>query len=250
MPKTKIALTGRKDLPQSAFNFDWENTNSGATCIFQILDSTCVDGFPRQSRVRVLMTENKNVYVVDFGTLGNLKASENIGNISLNDVKPELRIVSADSETEGLLLGSVKLPKSDKTGSADGILHFQKKDTTPLLWDLEINEVDFPVLFLNEEIDDCVNWVQSDPVFLGAVFPVVIERVFTKIFDSDSGQDDGWMAQWILWAEQSMGCDKFPASGTDDRGVLEDWLKNATSTILTKMDLLKDAVTQLNKAEG
>lgn len=245
MPKTTIALTGRRNLPQSAFNFDWENIGNGATCIFEILDREVVKDLPRNSRVRILMAENKNVHLADFGTLDDLKTSISLPGVVLSDIKPELRIVSTQTETDGLLLASTKLPKSDKTGSADGILHFQPKDTTPLLWELYISETDFPVLFLSEEIEDCVSWVQSDPVFLTTVFPVVIEKVFTQIFRSEGGLEEGWMYQWILWSQQ-MGCEKFPVSG-DEEDFQTQWLEPSISTILAKMDLLKGALQRLNE---
>ncbi|MEW7009433.1 hypothetical protein [Lentilitoribacter sp. EG35] len=246
MPKQTIPLTGRKNLAQSDFNFDWQNDENGTICIFEILNQKAVQDFPANSRVRVLMTENKNVYIADFGTLEKPNSTFSFEGVSLNDVKPELRIVSEDVSSNGLLLGSTKLPKTNKNGDTEGILHFQLKDTSPFLWELSMSENDFPVLYVNENIESAITWVKSDPVFLISVFPVVIEQVFTCIFKSDSGYEEGWMYEWVQWVEQSMGCKQFPKT-SNNLNFFQEWLDDAKSTILAKMNLLPDAIGKIDE---
>ena len=246
MTKTAIKFTGRKSLPQSAFNFDWKEGSDGVVCIFELLDKSKVEGFPPESRVRVMLSENKSVHFADFGTLGDLKTSATLDKASLISPSVELRIVNHGSGKEHLLLGSAKLPKSNNSGDAEGILHFQKKDTTPFLWELSVEEDSFPILYLNEKMEskvDPILWVKSNPVFLVSVFPVVIEKVFSKIFESGGKLDEGWMFAWVNWAEKTMGCDKFPStSNVED---FETWLEAAKSVILTKMDLFSEALNSL-----
>ncbi len=251
MTKTSIRLTGRKALPQSAFSFDWNDTADGVVCILDILDKSQVQNFPPDSRIQVMLSENKSVYFADFGTLENMSSSVSFEGVNWVSPSAELRIAHQGTERNHLLLGSTKLPKSNNSGDAEGILHFQKKDTSPFLWELSIEEDAFPTLFLNEKMEgkvDPIIWVKSNPVFLISVFPTVIEKVFHKIFETNGKLDEGWMYLWVQWAEKTMGCENFPSgSDTDD---FSTWVRNSTSTILAKMNLLPDALATLNGQEA
>lgn len=246
MTKTSIRLTGRRSLSQSAFSFDWNDTSNGVVCFLDILDKSHVQNFPPDSRIQVMLSENKSVHFADFGTLENMKSSVSFGGVSWVSPSAELRIAHHGTERNHLLLGSTKLPKSNNSGDAEGILHFQKKDTSPFLWEVSVEEDAFPTLFLNEKMEgkvDPIIWVKSNPIFLLSVFPTVIEKVFLKIFETDGKLDEGWMYLWVLWAEKTMGCDKFPTGSDQDD--FSNWLNNAKSTILAKMDLLPDALATL-----
>jgi hypothetical protein len=246
MTKTSIRLTGRKSLPHSAFSFDWNETTSGVVCTLDVLDKGQVRNFPPDARVQVMLSENKSVHFADFGTLENMSSSVSLEGVSWVSPSAELRIAHNGHERNHLLLASAKLPKSNNSGDAEGILHFQKRDTSPFLWELSVEEDAFPTLYLSEKMEakvDPIIWVKSSPVFLISVFPTVIEKVFQKIFETDGKMDEGWMYLWVLWAEKTMGCEKFPSGSDPDE--FSTWLTSATSTILAKMDLLPEALATL-----
>ena len=149
MAKTTIRLTGRKSLPHSAFDFDWVDTKDGAIATLNIIDSDVMANFPADAHVRVALRENKNVHLVDFGTIDNLKTAVRLSGVVLTSPGAELRIIDNDILSKHLLLGSTRLPKVANKGDAEGILHFQVKDTTPFLWELSIEDDAYPVLYLS-----------------------------------------------------------------------------------------------------
>lgn len=251
MAKTTIRLTGRKSLPHSAFDFDWVDTKDGAIATLNIIDSDVMANFPADAHVRVALRENKNVHLMDFGTIDNLKTAVRLSGVVLTSPGAELRVIDNDILSKHLLLGSTRLPKVANKGDAEGILHFQVKDTTPFLWELSIEDDAYPVLYLSDKLQekiDPVLWVRSNHQFMLAVFPTVIERIFHHIFNHDSPVDEGWMSDWISWAETSMGCASFPAGDSEEQ--LEQWLNDATSRIVGRMGLLDEFVNSLKDENG
>lgn len=246
MPKTTIRLTGRKSLPHSAFDFDWVESKGGTIAVLNILESNVLSDFPPDARVRVALRENKNVHLVDFGTLDSLNSTVRLEGVDLTSPSAELRVVRSGTENEHLLLGSTRLPKVANKGDTEGILHFQVKDTTPFLWELNIEEDAYPVLYLSDKLEEKVDpvlWVTSNQQFMTAVFPTVIEKVFQHIFLHDSPAEEGWMSDWIAWAETTMGCKSFPENDNDE--LQEQWLVESSSRIIGKMGLLDEFVNSL-----
>lgn len=244
MAKTTIRLTGRKSLPQNAFDFEWVGNEEGVITRLSIIDYSVLAGFPADARIRVALRENKNINIVDFGTLDNLTPSVQIYGILLISPSAELRVIQSHTEEEHLLLGSVKLPKIANKGDAEGILHFQVKNTTPLLWELVIEEDAYPVLYLSDRLEEKVDpvlWVRSNHLFMITVFPELIDKVFRYIFSNDSPTNEGWMTDWITWAESAMGCPDFPVDANEDQ--LNKWLADSISTITGKMGLLDDFIS-------
>lgn len=213
MRKT-IRLTGRKQLAQSAFDFRFSKLNGESVGTLAIKDQTELQGFPPNAEIRVKLTENKLVRVLDFGTVSHPAPSAKVDSDTFRAPSCQVRVVNRAEDREGMLLGSTRTWTLTSAGEPDGILLFQPAPIAPRLWKLDIRDEGQPLLYIDEGITDAGLWARTDPIFAACVLPAVVTELMRTILHSDGPPESGWEADWIRWADELMPTTEPPYNGS------------------------------------
>jgi hypothetical protein len=185
---------------------------------------------PPDAELRVKLSENKLVEVLRFGTLAKPAATAEIQDTNFLAPSCQVRVVSRANGSDGLLLASTNSWTYRSGGHPDGILLFQPAPTAPRLWRLDIRDEEYPILYVDERIPDAGLWAKTDPIFNASILPHIVNEVMLEILRGDSAPDEGWMADWLLWADNVMPGAKPPFGKSDkDRKAWIDELIDAFS---------------------
>jgi hypothetical protein len=244
MRKT-IALTGRKQLPLNAFDFQISEVQGKRVAALSLVNPSVFKGMSAEAEIRVRLYENKFVEILKFGTVGKPVTTTEIAGSAFAAPSCQVRIVG-QSDKDGLLLGSTKPWTYKSDGDTDGILLFQPFDTSPLAWKLDIRDDENPILYVDKRIPDAAHWARTNPIFTACIFPHVIERVFRRIFEeSQSKPEDGWMSQWVGWAEKLVPTESKLFGQYDKDNA--DWVEGLIATFAAKHKLADGVVNKLTK---
>jgi hypothetical protein len=238
-----IRLTGRRQLPVSAFDFQLRDVGDSQVATLTLADPGVARLFPLDASVRVKLTENKRVEILRFGTLGDLKIDLDVPGVRFQAPSCQIRIVK-NAEPDGLLLGST-VSWTYKTGSVqEGILQFQPADVRPRLWRLDIRDEEFPIVYLDRQLPDATNWATT-PTFAALVLPTVVKEIFRHIWTKTRGvkPDDGWMAHWLAWAESIAPGHQWPR----DNDEAEVWFDGLVETFLQRHGIAGLAIAELSR---
>ena len=249
--RRRIRLTGRKQLPKSVAAAKIIELPGRRMLALSLGDRVLSGRFPPDSRVVMVLKENKLIELVEFGTLGSLKNTAEITNTAFANPTCQLRIVSPDRQQIGLLLGStdtwslISVSDVHQRGKK-GILCFQPDDIAPRAWKLEIRDNDYPVVKVDKRIPDVRTWVRTDPVFIGFVLPAIVSQVFDEILLEPSEPDADWMKDWLAWANSFMPGNKAPYGATPSEK--KEWVELLIDSFSHKFRLSDKLVTQLANA--
>ncbi len=238
--RNTIRLTGRKQLPVMAFDLTIEEIGEQRRAKLSCVDHSYLKGFPLDAEIRLRLSENKFVEVLNFGTIGKPIETVEVRNSSFGAPSCQVRIVKSDAVNSGLLLGSTKNWTYKSDGQTDGILLFQPGPTRPRAWRLDVRDDENPILYVDERIEDASAWAKSDPVFLACVLPYVISEVFGWILETGSEPEDGWMEQWVRWAESLLPNEDMPFKG--DAKTKREWIEKLTTTFAARHRLADQMV--------
>lgn len=217
-----IRLTGRKQLPVSCAKVAIREVGEKRVVTLAIADPNVFKGFPHSARIALKLVENKQMELLDFGTLGAPKAIVDLGNSTFSDPSCQLRVADTGADHLGILLGSTKpwRMETDRTpqqGGVRGILRFQPKDIAPRAWRLDIQENAHPVVEIDERIPDPRTWARNNPVFVAAVLPSIVQLIFEDILSKPDPADFEWMNDWLGWAQTLMPGYPPPKYDTDPK---------------------------------
>ena len=87
-----IRLTGRRQLPRSSVAVTMRDVSGKQVLTCAIRDAQAFKGFPISARLEVRLVENKQVELVDFGTIGSPKHAVDLQNQSFVDPGVQLRV--------------------------------------------------------------------------------------------------------------------------------------------------------------
>lgn len=240
-----IRLTGRRQLAISAFGFRFVEVHGKRVATLTIANPAELKSFPPDAEIRVKLVENKLVEILRFGTVAKPATTADVAETSMIAPSCQIRIVSRTTEKDGLLLGSTKRWTYKSGSDPDGILLFKTAETKPRSWKLDFNnEEDHPILYIDERIPDGALWAKTDPVFTGCVFPHVIGEVMGRILQMGSRPEDGWMKDWLLWAEALMPGSQPPFAdslGEDQR----EWIDQLVETFAFRHELADEILRKL-----
>jgi len=240
-----IHLTGRKELPASAFDVELVSDESGDHLRLQILPDTNGQDPLRElkpeAKLKVRVFENYVVDVVSFGTLGNRKAEAELPRGRYTAPTCQIRIVSNDEP--GKLLASSRSRRAGPEGQLEGILSFLPYDTAPRLWELVLEDDNYPVLRVDKNLPNVAAWSSTDPVFLAAVLPTVIEQVWRRILEDGEPPEEGWKSDWLHWARTMIPGTNPPIHASVDER--ESWLQSLGDTFARRHQLAKLARLRL-----
>lgn len=236
-----IRLTGRRQLPVSAFDFQLRDVGDSQVATLTVADPQVTRQFPLNAAVRVKLVENKRVEILRFGTVGDLRIDVDVPGARFQAPSCQIRIVES-AEPDGLLRGSTA-SWTYKTGSVqEGILQFQTADVRPRLWRLDIRDEEFPIVYLDRELPDATTWATT-PTFGALVLPAVVKEIFRHIWHRTQGvrPEDGWMAHWLAWADSIAPGQKMPGDEDD----AEAWCDGLVDTFLQRHGIAGLAIAEL-----
>jgi hypothetical protein len=240
-----IHLTGRKELPASTFDIELLSDETGDRLKLQIMpDANGQDPlqeFPVSADLKVRVFENYVVDVLSFGTIGNRKAEVPLPKGRYRTPTCQVRIVNKDEP--GKLIASSRTRRTGVAGQLEGILSFLPYETAPRLWQLVLESDNYPILRVDKEIPNVAAWASTDPVFLAAVLPTIIEQVWHRILDDGEQPEEGWKADWLHWARAMMPGTVPPVTGSIEEK--EQWLQNLGDAFARRHQLAKLARMKL-----
>ena len=225
--RTRIRLTGRRQLPYSCVEAKLVELGSARYVVMKAAKKQVFGNFPPTAYVKLRLFENKVSETLEFGTLGAMRNRVELRTRTFSAPSCQLRVVGADAESEGRLLGStntwtMRADSDDADGKdSESMLLFQPHDVAPLSWKLEIRDDDYPILYIDRSIPQSKSWARNDPVFLSCVLPAVIRELFDDIL-VEGPPERHWVKAWLGWAEQLMPGEKLPQPR--DRNERQKWI--------------------------
>ena len=148
--RKRIRLTGRKQLPRSAVEAKVVEIGDKKLVSMTIANPTAFKKMPDTARIKLRLFENKFSETLEFGTLGAMKTTAEIRSGAFSAPSCQLRVVAANDEQKGLLLGStdtwtMRTGGDDEGGAAsEGILLFQPHEIAPRSWKLDVRKMTIP----------------------------------------------------------------------------------------------------------
>lgn len=233
--RRKIRLTGRRQLRVNAFDFQIAKVQGKSIASLSIIDPGHLKGLSSNAEIRVKIVENKLVEILRFETVGKPIVTTELTGTDFLAPSCQVRLVANSSETEGMLLRSTKNWTYKSDGQTGGILRFQPSKTAPRTWKLELREEEYPILYVDNQIPEAAHWARTNTVFSACVLPHVIGAIFRHIFETGSKPDDGWMADWTVWAATLIP-DRPPPFGTSAKDE-QDWVDDLIESFAAKQKL-------------
>jgi hypothetical protein len=214
-----------------------------------ITDPAAFKGFSANAHVTLRLVENKQMELLDFGTVGAPKPFVELANSSFGDPSCQLRVADTRPDHLGLLLGSTKTWRlnSDRTpqqGGVRGILRFQPAAIAPRAWKLDIQENAHPVVLVDKRINDPRTWAKTNPVFVACVLPAILQMVFSDILSKPDPADTEWMADWLKWADTLMPGNPPPEDSQDSKAC-NDWIEQLIESFCQRHRLSDRIVNEL-----
>lgn len=117
--------------------------------------------------------------------------------------------------------------------------------TTVLPWKLDIRDNDYPIVQIDERIDDARTWAKTDPIFSNSILPAVMRELFDYILQQGEEGATDWTADWLAWADSLM--QRKPPFGGDyiER---RDWIESLIESFCLRHNLADHLLRHL-KAE-
>lgn len=249
-----IRLTGRKQLPVSCTNVAIRDIGAKKVVTLAIADKSAFRGFPQSARLTLKLVENKQMELLDFGTLGAPKPVADLKNLTFSDPSCQLRIADTGADHLGILLGNtnswrLESDRAPKEGGVRGILRFLPKNIAPRAWRLDIQENAHPVVEIDERIPDPRSWARNNPVFVAAVLPSIIQMIFEDILSKPDPGDFAWMNDWLRWAEALMP--GYPAPKHDsDHKERSEWIDRLIDSFCQRHRLSDRIVNDMIRPEA
>ena len=208
--RRRIRLTGRRQLRKSSVNARILDRGDEKWIEMTVQDARALQSFPDDAQVRLRLFENKCSETINFGTINKIRQVEKIKNGAFSAPSCQLRVVAGAQQDRGRLLGSTDTwtlrVKEPNTPETDGILTFQRKKIRPQIWELEIRDDEYPIVYIDESIPNSTNWVRNDPVFVGCVLPAIVRQIFEEVMQRHYRDIDvEWMQKWLQWASELTG---------------------------------------------
>jgi hypothetical protein len=238
----KINFTGRKKIKRSSVRVDILR-NSQALRVFTIHMDLSEMGLDAEARVYVEAYHRTGYQRYDFGTVGKRQnpMDRRLSRFS-DSILPLFRVKVVDRRSShGRILAALDKirPESvdNEPAGSHALLFVEYDDLGSNIWQLDL-EGDWPVLKLNQKVDEISLVAAADPGFLALVYPEVFRQVLTRILveeaHADPDCDDDWPSLWLQLARGLPGTGDPPSSRREHPG----WIENATEAFAAKLDLL------------
>ena len=238
----KINFTGRKKIKRTNVRVDILRDAEGRRFFNLHVDLTDLR-LPANAHIYAEAYHRTAYQRYDFGNLSNQKSPEDrrLNRFSGSTI-PLFRVKVVDrTSAHGRILAALDKIRPESVDSepagSHSLLFVEYDDLGNKIWQLDLDG-DWPVLKLNQKVDEISLVASSDHRFFALVYPEVFRQVLTKIViedeHTDPDCDDDWPSLWLKLARQLPGMGDPPAS----KGEQESWIDNATEAFSAKFDVL------------
>ena len=240
----KFNYTGRKKIRRSDVSIDLLRDADGRR-FFNIRLHLADMELPPNARVYVEAYHRSGYQRFDFGSVQTMKIppDRRLQGIA-GSVTPLFRVKVVDkTAAHGRILAAVDKirPASVDLQPADSraLLFVEYDDLGQRIWQLDLDG-DWPVLKLNQGVEEIGQIAGADNHFSALVYPEVLRRILARILIEDDHTDpecdDDWPSLWLKLACSLPGMTApRPAASKADRQV---WIENAVEAFCADFQLL------------
>lgn len=240
----KFNYTGRKKIKRSDVRIDLLREGNGKR-YFNIslhLDDLAL---PSNAHVHVEAYHRSGYQRYDYGTVGDRKVppDRKLDNFS-ESAMPLFRVKVVDRTTsQGRILASVDKVRPENVdelpAGSQSLLFVEYDDLGNKVWQLDL-EGDWPVLKLNQYVDEISLIASSDNRFLSLVYPEVFRQILKRIIIEDQHTDpecdDDWPSLWLQLACFLPGISIPPQVSKPDQ---QEWIEKAVESFCANFHMLE-----------
>jgi hypothetical protein len=238
----KLNFTGRRKIRRSRVRVDIMR-DTGARRYFNIqLDLSGLD-LAANARIYVEAYHRTGTMRFDFGTIASLHVPADRLLKGFSDAcVPLFRVKAVDRTSEhGRILAAVDKirPESieNEPAGSHALLHVEYDELGSRVWELDLDG-DWPVLKLNQRVDEAGLVAATDQRFFALVYPEVFRQVLKRVVledeHTDPDCDDDWPSLWLRLARTLPGVGEPPFSRTRQA----EWIAAAVEAFSTQFDVL------------
>ena len=239
----KFNYTGRKKIRRSDVSIDLLRDDDGCR-YFNISLHLADMELPANARVYVEAYHRSGYQRFDFGTAHTMIIPPERRLLGISDsVTPLFRVKVVDkTAAHGRILAALDKirPASVDHQPADSraLLFVEYDDLGNRIWQLDLDG-DWPVLKLNQDVDEISQIASTDHRFTALVYPEVLRQILTRILiieeHTDPDCDDDWPSLWLKMASTLPGMSAPRPSSNADR---QTWIENAVEAFCTNFEVL------------
>jgi hypothetical protein len=238
----KINFTGRKKIRRTNVRVDILRDAEGRRC-FNLQADLSDLRLPPNARVYAEAYHRTAYQRFDFGSLSSRTspADRRLSRFADSTI-PLFRVKVVDrTSAHGRILAALDKIRPESVDSepagSHALLFVEYEDLGNKIWQLDLDG-DWPVLKLNQKVDEISLVASSDQRFFALVYPEVFRRILTKIViedeHTDPDCDDDWPSLWLKLARRLPGMGDPPAAKAEQ----ESWIDDATEAFAAKFDVL------------
>ncbi len=242
----KLNFTGKKTLNKSWFSIFLALENGTTNLELSILSKSALLNFPRDSRILVSLSENKSYERLDMGNLVSPISSVVVPNGEyFSSPVSYIKIVSVANHQILGESGPITLKKDlePDTSGMKSLLPLTISEISPLVWKLDLDRDDGPVLYLDRSIPNAKAFASS-PVFKGLVMNSVIQQIFQKILLQGEADQTEWMHQWMNWLNLLLPNSQIP---WNDEELQLDWLQTLQENFASRWNILQNFIQDVTQ---
>ena len=240
----KFNYTGRKKIKRSNVRIDLLRDEHGKRYFNVSLHLDDIE-LPTNAHVYLEAYHRSGYQRYDFGTVGNreIPANRKLSNFA-ESAMALFRVKVVDKTTShGRILASVDKVRpeniDDLPADSQSLLFVEYDDLGNKIWQLDLDG-DWPVLKLNQQVDEISLVARSDNRFLSLVYPEVFRQIMKQIIiideHTDPECDDDWPSLWLQLACTLPGMSMPPQISKPDQHL---WIEKAVESFCTNFNMLE-----------
>jgi len=240
----KFNYTGRKKIKRPDVRIDLLRNKNGDRYFNAYLNLDDID-IPTNAHVYLEAYHRSGYQRYDYGTVGGRKIPVNrsLSNFS-ESAMPLFRVKIVDKTTShGRILASVDKVRAenidDMPADSQSLLYVEYDDLGNKVWQLDLDG-DWPVLKLNQHVDEISLVASSDNRFLSLVYPEVFRQILKRIIIEDEHTDpecdDDWPSLWLQLACTLPGISIPPQMSKPAQSL---WIEKAVDSFCSNFDVLE-----------
>jgi hypothetical protein len=240
----RFNYTGRKKIKRSNVRIDLLRNEYGNRYFNVALNLDDIE-LPTSAFVYLEAYHRSGYQRYDFGTVGNRKIPINRKLDTFSETAiPLFRVKVVDKTTShGRILASVDKVRpeniDDIPADSQSLLFVEYDELGNKIWQLDL-EGDWPVLKLNQHVDEISMVASSDSRFLSLVYPEVFRQILKRIIIEDEHTDpecdDDWPSLWLQLACTLPGISMPPQVSKADQNL---WIDKAVESFCTNFNMLE-----------
>jgi hypothetical protein len=240
----KFNYTGRKKIKRSDVRIDLLRNEDGKKFFNVWLNLDDIE-LPTEAHVYLEAYHRSGYQRYDFGTVGerSIPADRSLSNFS-ESAMPLFRVKVVDKNaSHGRILAALDKVRAENIDNSpadsQSLLFIEYDDLGNKVWQLDLDG-DWPVLKLNQHVDEISLVASSDNRFLSLVYPEVFRQILKRIIIEDQHTDphcdDDWPSLWLQLACTLPGMCIPPQVSRPEQNL---WIEKAVESFCRNFNLLE-----------